>query len=304
MSERIGVQNGRLQARVVEVTLGQEGQEGFVYRGSAHGFHIEAQVQYSLDAPPKASITLYNISDAAVGALFGPRPIVTLAAGYGAPTTLFVGSPVRAGVKVTRNGGTRTVEIEAQTSHQYMTAKPARFTFEGSTTYNQVAAGVAESIGLQLGVSHIPDSLVFPNGFTFVGDAVAAFQRIAQSSLTYWTIEEGKVFFLYRDQSREEGSEGRIIFSSKTGNLIGTPEWKDDGVAIKGLLDPTVRPGMAFKFESLSPVTGQFTSTTQVARDVSFAVSSRGPEFYVSLSSGQKKGTGGRPSTYDRGGPK
>lgn len=299
----VGLQDGRLQSRVVELILGPAGAQGKAFRGGAQGFAIDADVSYSLDDVPRARISLYNPSDEAVGLMFGNAAAVVLGAGYGAAQPIFSGVPVKAGVRVSRQGATRVLEIEAQDSYRGLVSGKARAFFPDSVSYRDVVSAAAASVGLRLGVCHIPDGLVFSNGFSASGDATAIFQRVALSSQTFWSIENGAVNFLYRDESREPGSEKRILFSSQEGNLIGEPQWKEDGVVIKGLLDPSLRPGMAFRFEVYSPVTGRWVQTQQVARDVTFNVSSRGPDFYVTLSSGAPKGSGGRPRAYSRGGP-
>lgn len=298
----LGHHQGGMQSRAVEVLIGPAGGVGKAFRGGAQGFAIEGEVSYSLDDVPKARISLYNPSDEAVGMALQGNAVVALAAGYGGVQRIFDGTPVRAGVKIRREGATRVLEIEAQDSYRSLITGKPRVHYGSGVRYTDVVRDVAASIGLKVGVVQIPDSLWFHNGFSASGDATQIFQRIAISSQTFWGIESGAVNFLYRDESREPGSEKRILFSSKEGNLIGEPQWKDDGVIIKGLLDPDMRPGMAFQFESLAPTGGGWQRTTQVARDVSFSVSSRGPAFYVTMSSGSPKGSGGRPKTYDRGG--
>lgn len=299
----VGRQNGRMQARVVELLLGPAGAQGKAFRGDAHGFAIDADVSYSLDDVPRARISLYNPSDEAVGLMFANDAAVVLSAGYGSPQPIFSGVPVKAGVRVSRQGASRVLEIEAQDSYRGLVSGKARSFFPDSISYRDVVSAAAASVGLRLGICQIPEGLIFANGFSASGDATAIFQRVALSSQTFWNIENGAVNFLYRDESREPGSEKRILFSSLEGNLVGEPQWKEDGVVIKALLDPTMRPGMAFRFEAYSPRTGNFAQVQQVARDVTFNLSSRGTDFYVTLSSGAPKGSGGRPKAYTRGGP-
>ena len=256
------------------MSFGLPGSEGREFRDIRIRFRVEHK---KTGDPNKAMIELFNLSPESAAILQDPAVVIRLSAGYETPRQIFIGEPVANGVSIKRQGVDRIVRIEALDSGKSYQESRIDVTFSTGTTFEEVLESVSDSFGLPFGATSVPDhNISYPDGITLSGPSRSIMDNLAESVGADWFINDGVIQFV--DNTKAATLTGPL-FSVANGNLIGSPAPKDDGaIEMVSLLDPSVRPGTAFRVES-KQVTGDYT-----ARDVIFAGDS-GYEtaFYVTI---------------------
>jgi hypothetical protein len=238
------------------LAIGQAGQAGVEFADLRVAFRVRMDRGRS---PHEASIRVWNVNPLTLAVLdAGPEPTVQLKVGYGdplqpeggpgLPRLIFLGKVVRGGLRVEREGSERIAEIEAKdTPNAYQLARVA-LTFATSVTMSQVVSAVVAELGLPVGDLTLVPDVTLAQGGIFNGAARDVLDRIAASVNADWWITDG-VFFM---TPKGQASPGLVpVFSSLTGNLIGTPVKKDRGkIEVKALLDASMRPGLSFVVDS------------------------------------------------------
>jgi hypothetical protein len=91
-----------------------------------------------------------------------------------------------------------------------------------------------------------------------------------------WFIRDGNLQILSSDETTGESS---ILFSTKTGNLIGIPIKKDNNfIEMIGLISPSLRPGKPFRIESESINGNYITDSIEFIGDTGYET-----QFYVKV---------------------
>lgn len=247
-----------LFGRQVLLTLSNEDGQGKAFPG----FRVVFDVKMSTSSTPNtAVIEAYNLNPASVALAQEPSSVIELSVGYDVPRLIFRGNPTKDGVRSERRGVDRVLHIEAQDGGRAFKEARVNVSFSTSTTLQQVTDEIARQMGLPTGTLRIPGGVTFPHGITLTGPARDVLDRLASSYASEWYIRDGALQFL---GAGEDTGEQAILFSADSGNLIGSPTKKDDGVEVTGLLTPSLRPGKPFRVQSRD-INGDFTAT-----DVSF----------------------------------
>lgn len=261
-----------LFGRIVELDIGTAGSAGKRFTG----LHVDFRVESGMNGEPgKAKITAYNLAEDTIGRLQAPGAVVRLSVGYqGEPARLvFSGTPTKGGCKIERRGADLVTEIEAADGAPSYAAQ-VRVAFSRPVTVAEVWAEALRQIGAPAGfVAAIPDRQL-PRGVALQGAGRDVLARLATMAGGEVVIRDGAISLLSRGQP---SGESAIVFSSSTGNLIGAPSRTDDGVEVKALIAPTMRPGRPFRVIS-ERITGDFR-----AESVVFDGSSYGQSFYVQV---------------------
>lgn len=261
-----------LFGRVVELDIGTAGSTGKRFTG----LHVDFRVESGMNGEPgKAKITAYNLGEDTIGRLQAPGALVRLSVGYqGEPARLvFSGTPTKGGCKIERRGADLVTEIEAADGAPSYAAQ-VRVAFSRPVTVAEVWAEVTRQIGAPAGYTmDLPDRQM-PRGVTLQGPARDVLGRLAGMVGGEVVIRDGALSLLSRGRA---SGESAIVFSAAAGNLIGAPSRTDDGVEVKALIAPTMRPGRPFRVTS-ERITGDFR-----AESVTFDGSSYGQSFYVQV---------------------
>lgn len=230
--------------RQVTLQLGPAGSQGKAFSG----FRISFDVKMSKSGTPNtATIEAYNLNPASIALAQDPNCVVILNAGYDVPRQLFIGNPVKNGVRLDRRGTDLVLHIEAQDGGKAYKEARLNVSFSTATTLSQVFDAVSQQLGLPKGTVRIPSNVTFPHGITLTGPARDVLSRLSASAGCEWYIRDGALQFL---GAGEDTGEQAVILSSAAGNLIGSPAPKDNGIDVKALLAPTLRPGKVFYLES------------------------------------------------------
>ena len=246
------------------------------------GFRVTFDVKMSTSSTPNSSvIEAYNLNANSVALAQDRAAVVELWVGYDVPRLVFRGNPTKDGVRMDRRGVDRVLHIESQDGGRAFKEARVNVSFTTPTTLQQVTDEIATQMGLPTGAIRIPSDVTFPKGITLTGPARDVLDRLASSHASEWYIRDGALQFL---GAGEDTGESAVVFSSKAGNLIGSPSVKDGGVEIVGLLAPSLRPGKVFRVES-KDVNGDFTAT-----DVGFKGDSGWDRPFYVTASGKPRG--------------
>lgn len=250
----------RLLQRRVLVQLGTANSTGKEYADLRVRFSV---TMTDSSDPNTAKIEVYNLAASTVSAMQADDAVVRLLVGYasegGAPRLIFQGNPIAGGVKLERQGVDGVLTIEAQDGGREYTSSHVAESYSTGTTSAQVFTALAERLGVPLGnVDAVVGDVSFPSGIVLQGRVADQLDRVAAMSGARWQIRDGTLQVWAEGESTGEQA---VVFSSTTGNLIGSPTPTDDGVEITGLLAPTLRPGKPFRVESRD-ITGDYVCTS------------------------------------------
>ena len=242
-----------LWRRQVFVQVGSPSETGKSFAGLRVSFDVKMS---RASSPNSATLEIYNVNPASVALAQDSAAEVRLLVGYDVPRLIFVGNPVKNGVRLDRRGPDRVLHIEAQDGGRSYADSRVSVSFTTQTTARQVFDAVAAQMGLPQGTIRVDETLVFPKGIVLAGPARDVLDRLADSLGSDWFIRDGALQFV---GTGEDTGEAAVVFSAGAGNLIGSPSPKDGGIQVRALLEPGIRPGKVFKVES-EDYTGFYTA--------------------------------------------
>lgn len=259
--------------RIVTVQLGTEGDTG---RELSTPMRIRFDVLMNDGSTPNsAKIEITNAAPDTIALAQQEGAVVRLLVGYssdgGVARLIFHGEPIPDGVSERRQGTDRVLTIEAQDGRTAYTGTFLDVSYSAEQTARQVFQVVADELGLPLGAFDLGDDERFPYGRVLSGPARTILDDLCGMTGRQWTIRDGTL------QVWESGSttgEEAILFSSTTG-MIGSPTKTDTGAEVRALIDPSMRPGRAFRVQS-ETLEGDYRCS-----ECRFRGDSRGSEFYV-----------------------
>lgn len=255
----------RLFGRVVRVTVGQPGAQGRVLGtqlDGSEGHDIEFRVQHTASKDPNAGkIVVYNPSDDSAAAFAEPGAVVKLVVGYegsGLARQILQGTLTPGSISDTRQGVDRVLQLEVRDGGSRYDLARVSLSYATETSARQLFDAVAAALDLPLGEVDLSTALSFPRGYVGQGPARRILDDLCSSIDRIWTIRDGAIVVYKRGQATGEAA---VVFSSETGNLIGSPSpLERSGVEIRALIAPALRPGSTFEVRA-SKVTGQYIAT-------------------------------------------
>lgn len=236
----------KLTDRQIEVRVGLSGVPGRVWRGD--GLSIEFSVEHESGREAnKASVQLWNLSDASVGFIenLGGNGVLLLLAGYGAPQLIFKGRLRPKEVRTEYSKPDKVTSLVARDGDFEFRAARFNAAYDGVTTAQEVLADVASSMALGL---YIDPELALPpsaDGPFFMGSAREALDQVLAGGAS-WSIQDGQLTILARGSKLPEQA---VVLSPASG-LIGSPEVTDEGLRVRSLLMPMIRPGRIVAIDS------------------------------------------------------
>jgi hypothetical protein len=235
--------------RSVTLQLGNEAGAGKSFTGLRVRFRVEMTRE---STPDKATIELYNPAPDSIALVQQPLSVVRLLVGYedSIPQQVFQGNPIPLGVHDTKTGPTRILKIEAQDGQRALSSKRINLSLATATTLGAVLTQVTTALGLPQGTV-LPGDLAsrrLTQGAVLVGSCADVLTRLCNSAGLEWFVRDGALQIVTAG-----GTTGEIVpvFSSISGNLIGSPIRTKEGIEVKALISPTLRPGKMFSVASL-----------------------------------------------------
>ncbi len=250
-----------LFGRRVILEIGPEGQEGRTFEGMRVRFQVDMTDSSN---PNKAKVTLYNPSPTSAALAQDPNAVIRLSVGYepDVPRLIFQGDPIDGGVTLMRQGPDRILTIEAQDGGRVWRESYIDVALDAeATTTLDLLDQVKEAMGIAAGSLELGEDLSLASGVSLSGTAREILDRITSMTGSLWGIRDGTLVVWPEGQTTQEEA---VVFSVETGNLIGAPTVKDDGVEIRALIATSMRPGKAFRVQS------EYVSGDYVADSVSF----------------------------------
>jgi len=221
------------------------------------GLRVHFRVEMAKGALTKAAIDLYNPAPDSIALAQTKGIAVELLAGYDVPIRIFVGNPIRDGVKFQVEKPDNILHIEAQDGARAWTTSRVNVAFATQTSLSQALSTVAASMGIVLGMIDVgsASSIFLTQGLVLHGQSSDVLDRICQSAGLEWFIRDNALHVIPAN-----GTTGETVpvFSSTAGNLIGSPQQTKDGIEVTALLSPTLRIGKMFQVQS-AKVNGMFT---------------------------------------------
>lgn len=210
------------------------------------GLHVQFDVDKTVKkALNTAKITAYNLPSS-YEQYVGSRDLrIRLIAGYaGDAGLLFEGNPTKGGVSAKNNGGDFVVEFEASDGLRTYQSSTVSTSIDDLTTLGDTLDRVVNEAGLTKGKIVVPEEKRLTQGVVLHGSTRKVLDRLGSAYNADWSIQNGKLNFLPREETANEGS----LFSPKLKNILEIGR-KDDGrLRLKTLLDRSA-PGDRIKVE-------------------------------------------------------
>lgn len=251
--------------RSVALEVGVAGAPGKQFTGLRIGFGVDHTKGRE---PNKATIQVYNLAPPTIALLQVPGVVVRLLVGYGDPAIprqIFMGNPVKNGIRQQTQGPDRIMQIEAADGGAAYQSTHLALSFATGTTYVQILTAVLGATQWARGVVTINEAAQLPHGVVLTGRPAEILDRIAATVPPLgadWWIEDGVFYCAPKGQPVPSVAP---LISATQGNLIGSPSPTDKGLEVTALIDASMRPGRTFVVESR-----QFNGT-YIADSVSFS---------------------------------
>lgn len=252
--------------------------------------NIAAKVDYKTGGKTtKCVLKLVNPPQRLVGELLGSgtQTVVRVSAGYdGVLDEVFLGSPIKEGVKYTGNSGRDgELTLECSAGAKLYREAIASISHTGSISARQLIQDVCEQANLKLfGLEEVPENVVYPSGYYATSNAFTLLEKIAAHTKTTLTFRsEDEVLFTGR-LIQETGNFERVaFFDQERSGILGTPTLTDKGLKFRTLLRGGIRPGdfVSVRYWNVREQT-YVTSTVRVS-DVTFSISTYGKDFYSTI---------------------
>lgn len=216
---------------------------------SFEGLKISFDVTKTVKQSPlnKANIAMHNVAEETFEQLIDRRRdlIVRLLAGYGFPNLIFQGNPVKNGVQFEWSDADRVLQIEAQDGYRAYQKARLNVTLDAANlTMADVAAEAARQLNLPVGIIDIPGNAQLTQGLVLTGSVENVLQRIAASTGTDVSVQNGVLQILPKNKVRRNAGP---LYSSKLKNIITYPKFTDEGLKLTVFLDGSLEPGDRFK---------------------------------------------------------
>lgn len=183
--------------RTYVLTCGRAGEEGFQI-GNIHSPteitpHIAFSVEKSdVESPNTSTIQVWNLSNQSLKYLAKKDVVAELKAGYGNNMALIIVGTVTS-VKTSLDDADRLTEIDVVDGRVELRDTNVSVSISGSVNAKTVYDFIADKMGLSIRYANDLVFVSYPNGYSFVGKARNALQRIANSCNHVWSIQNGVI---------------------------------------------------------------------------------------------------------------
>jgi hypothetical protein len=132
----------------------------------------------------------------------------------------------------------------ADGSAQYRDATLTRSYAPGVTT-STILRDLTAATGMATDQIGTLEEFVYEGGFVAAGKVADLMEDVVTAAGGEWSIQDGIIQII----APGAPTTGGLLLTAGSG-LIGSPERKDDGISLKVVLQPVLRPGKLFKLES------------------------------------------------------
>jgi hypothetical protein len=182
--------------------------------------HISFSVEKSdAEAANTAKVQVWNLSDQNLKVLDAADCVLELKAGYGNNNALILVGNITH-VSTSMDGADRMTELEVVDGRVELRESVVTVSFNGAVDCRDVYSYIAGQMGVAIVFADGLEYKVLPNGFSFVGQARTALQKIAECCGHVWTMQNQ---ILQITLPGHPVAVRGYVLSSDTG-LIGTPK--------------------------------------------------------------------------------
>jgi len=211
-------------------------------------FHMQFRVQ-ATDGQTLNNLwtRVYNLSDSTMARIRAEYSHVRLEAGYihGNYAQIFTGQ-IKQWKRGRESATERYLDIFAADGDTHNTFGWSNETIESPVDHHVMAAQAAKAakeFGIDTGTNQMDQSgtagVLLTRGKTFVGQQRVVNGELGDSTLTQWSIQNGKLVFL----NLQGYLPGEVVELNVNTGLIGQPEQTTEGIMIKCLLNPKLQVG-------------------------------------------------------------
>lgn len=218
-----------------------------------------------LQQPNFSSVAIHNLSPTTESTLITEGNRFIIEAGYEGEQygVIFDGQLIQP-IRDKEDGVTYRLTLYGLDGDQYLNRNLVNFTVTRGQTSRNIADKLLSqaTVPAQLGsISDGLDQVQLSRGKVFFGNAKDYFRQLAHTHNAAFYIEDGKVNLI----KMSDYPTGEILDLSPTTGLIGTPAQNENGVTIKILLNPHIRPGSLVHIDN-SLIQAQRISLNQFQR--------------------------------------
>jgi len=220
--------------RVISVDIGPEGGEGKHIEGIRISFRVDKTATRTINS---ATVDLYNLGESTREEISGTQNKIIVNAGYAESAgsmEIFRGDVDR--FQHIINPPDRISHIEAGDGEKVLRQTRIALSFSPGASATEILEEIASKLpGISAGEFTITTDKEYANGWSFVGLAADALDRVAQSLDASWSIQNNEIQIV--PQLGNNQTEA-ILLSPESG-LLGSPEYIE---AIENNLDGVQRP--------------------------------------------------------------
>ena len=227
---------------------GKPGTEGFeignITNAAQEALHISFSVEKSnTETPNDAKIQIWNLSPQNLNILEEKDCTVELKAGYGDSMALIMAGTVASAI-TTRDNADRMTELQVVDGMVALRDSVVTISMNGKVNCKDVYQQIASAMGMSIIFANDLSYVTLPNGFSYVGKAKNALQKIAQVCGHSWTIQNGIIQITW--PGRAVATRGYLL-SSDSGLInvpkkitIGSGEEEKSGWEVEYLLNGAI----------------------------------------------------------------
>lgn len=210
--------------RTYTMRCGKMGSEGFMIGNTESPeqdcLHVSFSVEKSSsDSPNNAKVQIWNLSPENLSILESKDCIVELKAGYGNNNALILVGNVSSAI-TTLDGADKMTELEVVDGLVELRDTDISVSLNGEVDCKTVYEKIADEMGVSVIFADDLSFVVLPNGFSYVGRAKGALQKLAECCGHAWSIQNQVLQITW--PGRAIDVKGYLL-SSNTG-LINVPK--------------------------------------------------------------------------------
>ena len=201
--------------------MGKKGFEiGHIHSASEEALHVSFSIEKSdTESANTAKVQIWNLSDKNLKVLDAKDCIVELKAGYGNNMALILAGNITSAITTMENAD-RMSELSVVDGRVALRDTNVRLSYNGAVNCKDVYKDIANQMGLSVVFAKDLSYVVLPNGFSYVGKARTALQKLVRCCGHSWTIQNQVLQVTW--PGRPVSTRGYLL-NSNTG-LIGTPK--------------------------------------------------------------------------------
>lgn len=193
---------------------------GNIESASQEALHISFSIEKSnAESPNDANVQIWNLSPANLNILEEKDCVVELKAGYGNNMALLLVGNVFS-VITTMDGADRMTELQVVDGLAELRDAALSISINGQVNCKEVYEKIADAMGVSIVFANDLSYNTLPNGFSYVGNARNALQKLAGCCGHEWTIQNQVLQVTW--PGRAVSAKGYLLDSDS--GLVGIPK--------------------------------------------------------------------------------